>query len=145
MYIKKGPTRGFTLIELLVVISIIGLLSSVVLASLNSARAKGRDARRLSDIKQLQVAMELAASTDVNNKYPASRTDLVTDGFIPVLPTDPSTGSDYGYVVDSTGYLYCIGARVEANPPPISAPCPTGATLGATACGGSACNYTVRP
>lgn len=49
--------RGFTLIELLVVISIIGMLSSVVLSSVNTARAKSRDARRLSDIHQIQIAL----------------------------------------------------------------------------------------
>ena len=51
---RKG---GFTLIELLVVISIIGLLSSVILASLNSARSKARDAKRLSDIHQITIAL----------------------------------------------------------------------------------------
>lgn len=60
--------NGFTLIELLVVIAIIGLLSSIVLTSLNSARVKARDARRLADINQLRIALELYA--DSNGKYP---------------------------------------------------------------------------
>lgn len=51
--------RGFTLIELLVVIAIISLLSSIVITSLNSARAKARDARRMSDIKEIHKAIEL--------------------------------------------------------------------------------------
>jgi len=62
--------RGFTLIELLVVIAIIGLLSSVVLASLNTARAKGRDAQRESSIEQMRTALELYYSD--NGTYPTS-------------------------------------------------------------------------
>ena len=47
--------KGFTLIELLVVIAIIGLLSSIAVVSLNGARAKARDAKRVSDVKQLSL------------------------------------------------------------------------------------------
>ena len=53
----KNFSKGFTLIELLVVIAIIGVLSSVVLASLNSARAKGRDAKRKAEMVSIQTAL----------------------------------------------------------------------------------------
>ena len=59
MFQYKSRRGGFTLIELLVVIAIIGILASIVLASLNSARQKSRDARRIADIKQIQLALEL--------------------------------------------------------------------------------------
>lgn len=51
--------RGFTLIELLVVVSIVSLLSAIVMTSLSSARAKGRDARRMRDIEEIRTAIEL--------------------------------------------------------------------------------------
>ena len=51
--------RGFTLIELLVVIAIIGILSSVVLASLNSARSKGADAAVKSNLANIRAQAEL--------------------------------------------------------------------------------------
>jgi len=62
--------KGFTLIELLVVIAIIAILSTVVMAGLNSARMKGRDAKRLSDIKQVQTALELYYND--NSTYPTA-------------------------------------------------------------------------
>jgi prepilin-type N-terminal cleavage/methylation domain-containing protein len=65
---RKKNNAGFTLIELLVVISIISLLASVVLASLNSARAKARDARRLADMKEIEKALQFYF--DANNAYP---------------------------------------------------------------------------
>ena len=51
--------KGFTLIELLVVIAIIGILSSVVLASLNTARSKGSDAAVKSNISNMRAEAEL--------------------------------------------------------------------------------------
>ena len=86
----KSYKRGFTLIELLVVIAIIGILASIVLASLDSARKKGRDARRIADVKQLQLALELYY--DANNAFPLSLSvaNLVTPGYISTIPADPS-------------------------------------------------------
>ncbi|HYV33744.1 MAG TPA: prepilin-type N-terminal cleavage/methylation domain-containing protein, partial [Candidatus Limnocylindria bacterium] len=68
--LRKTNKTGFTLIELLVVIAIIGLLASVVLLALNSARAKSRDAKRLADIRQLASAFELYFN-DINS-YPTT-------------------------------------------------------------------------
>lgn len=56
---KMRLNRGFTLIELLVVISIIGILSSVVLASLNTARGKGADAAAKSNLNNIRAQAEL--------------------------------------------------------------------------------------
>ncbi len=108
--------RGFTLIELLVVIAIIGILSSVVLASLNSARQKGRDARRIADIKQLQLALELYY--DAEGSYPnaISTSTVVSDGYIAALPLDPSTGAAYSYAGLGSGATctsYHLGATLE--------------------------------
>jgi len=66
----KKQSKGFTLIELLVVISIIGLLSSVVMASLNTARSKARDSKRIQDMRQIQLALELYKSN--TGSYPSS-------------------------------------------------------------------------
>ena len=114
--------KGFTLIELLVVIAIIGILSSVVLASLNTARAKSRDAKRVTDIKQIQLALELYADQN-SGQYPA----LITGGtiaptYISSLPTDPTTGSNYFYSALGVGASctgYHLGAALEINNPVI--------------------------
>lgn len=98
-----GRGKGFTLIELLVVIAIIGVLASIVLASLNSARRKSRDARRIADIKQIQLALELYF--DAKREYPDTLSLLLApDYYIPSVPVDPSSGVAYPYdnYVDST-------------------------------------------
>lgn len=101
--------KGFTLIELLVVISIISLLSSVVLSALNNTRSKSRDAKRVSEIRQLKIALELYY--DKNGTYPTNNTwpndcsgsttfetalsALVTEGFIPKIPKEPLNASGW--------------------------------------------------
>lgn len=120
MFITSKSERGFTLIELLVVIAIIGILSSVVLASLNSARLKSRDAKRISDIKQLQLAFEL--HFDDNASYPTAIDDanLVTPGYISTIPADPLGGA-YAYAQLTSGTSYHVGASLEDPSSGISA------------------------
>lgn len=116
----KNTKKGFTLIELLVVIAIIGILSSVVLASLNNARRKSRDARRMADLQQIKLAAELYF--DVGSSYPEAIADLVPDQ-IGSEPLDPLTDASYAYeAYESDGSTaesgetvtdYCLGADLE--------------------------------
>jgi prepilin-type N-terminal cleavage/methylation domain-containing protein len=134
LVLKKS--KGFTLIELLVVIAIIGILASIILSSLSTAQAKGRDARRVSDIKQIQLALSLYY--DANSSYPVnlygSPSVLVSQGFISAIPSDPkystpctsdSGGSAcYAYVAlnsaacgatCTSGTSYHLGAVLETS------------------------------
>ncbi|HWO07316.1 MAG TPA: prepilin-type N-terminal cleavage/methylation domain-containing protein [Candidatus Paceibacterota bacterium] len=142
----RSVEAGFTLIELLVVIAIIGILSSVVLASLNSARQKGRDARRVSDLKQLQLALEL--HFDTAGEYPEALSALTPDA-IPVVPTDPR-GTNYLYnnaigtgacdAGTQTCTSYVLAADMEG---PVPAGGHTG-TIAEVACSTTG-RYCVRP
>jgi type II secretion system protein G len=127
--------QGFTLIELLVVIAIIGLLSTLSILSLNTARARARDAKRIADVKQIQTALEMYYN-DVGS-YPA--TGAVASGSsvsspngvylqrIPAPPT-PIDGAtcvaagktDYTYSATNTtgvsgtySIQYCLGAPIN--------------------------------
>ena len=103
---KKESKSGFTLIELLVVIAIIGLLASIVLASLNTARRKSRDARRIADAKQIQLALELYFDAN-GGTYPAG-TDMsvLATTYISQVPASPSPGS-YSYQALTSASAAC--------------------------------------
>ena len=145
----RAQARAFTLIELLVVIAIIGILSSVVLASLNVARERGRDASRVSTVKQIENALALYQLQ--NGDYPVATNDsagfecytkngndfmasLVTAGFLPAYPTD-SGNKNCGiqYIRDSST-SYRILYYLEANP-----------TAPATGCNQSPTWYCKQP
>ena len=140
---KTKNKKGFTLIELLVVIAIIGILSSVVLASLNSARKKSRDARRIADLGQIRLALELYFDASANPKtYPAALSSLAPT-YIPALPADPLT-AQYSYELCSAT-KYHIGAALEESTNPALTGNNDAAVSGCTATWGanaSACTGT---
>ena len=120
--------KGFTLIELLVVIAIIGLLSTLAVVALNSARQKSRDSKRVADIKQMQTALELYFAD--KNGYPVqgspvaitlgSTTDKVLcDGGLATGFQDLSTSCA---AANPTIYM----GLVPAAPQPVDGTCTSG-------------------
>lgn len=127
--------KGFTLIELLVVIAIIGILASVVLTSLSSSRAKGRDSRRVQDLHQMDLALELYH--DTNGTYPLvgsfinstdadwNTTSVLKTALAPYmasLPVDPLNNSSdpwfdgnysYSYMYSGTMQMYDLIGQFE--------------------------------
>jgi prepilin-type N-terminal cleavage/methylation domain-containing protein len=92
---SKEKMKGFTLVELLVVVAIIALLASIILASINTARAKSRDSRRLEDLHTMQIALDLYFN--VNGSYPIPFPYCLPDPWNPVM----------GWASLHTGYTTC--------------------------------------
>jgi len=92
MFKNKLQNKGFTLIELLVVIAIIGILASVVLASLNSARDKGADAAIKSNLNNARAQAELFYDNH-NRKY-TGVCDSTTDGIGAMKTGAQNAGGD---------------------------------------------------
>jgi len=141
--------RGFTLIELLVVIAIIAVLTSVIMTNIYSSRGKARDAKRISDIAQIQLALEQYFNKA--GSYPASDGGLVPTILVPlyisVLPTDPISKTRYIYVTNSSSpyYDYVLKATLE-YPNSATADALTGAPLtGVTGCDPAGLGYCVGP
>lgn len=127
-------SRGFTLIELLVVIAIIGVLSSVVLASLNTARGRARDTSRIAVMRQVENALAFYALSN-GGVYPNANggagcggwestgtpgvnyvSSLVSAGFLPAGIKDPvssleSACGNYSYYRYSAGSYGCDAGR----------------------------------
>jgi type II secretion system protein G len=113
---KKGE-RGFTLIELLVVIAIIGILATIVLVSLNTARQKARDTRRIGDLRQVALALEMYYDDNTSTGYPNSpwgtmESAIESGGYMASVPDDPGTGS-YAYGVAGDNQSYVLMATLE--------------------------------
>lgn len=112
---KVSRQRGFTLIELLTVITILGILTTVVSVNVSSSRKQARDARRKSDIKAIQTALELYYNakgefpalpwgTNSNtDSWNALRTALVQ--YLSV-PTDPTNNSLEPWATGALAYGY---------------------------------------
>ncbi len=121
---KLQSLRGFTLIELLVVIAIIGILAAIILPALGGNSTKARDAKRVSELRQIRYALELYYGA--NGKYPAClyssvcAASLQGSPYMPTPPKDPSSAAaNYSYSATGIGAnctAYHLGASLEVKP-----------------------------
>ena len=140
---KQG---AFTLIELLIVIAIIGLTATITIAAVSGARAKARDEKRVTDLKQIQKALEL--SFEPGSGYPVVAAPLTLGlGTTDVLC---AKGASVAFVADQSP-ANCDANRVfmgliPPNPTPNGAPYAYRSTDGfASTCGTAPClGYCVQ-
>ncbi len=100
--IRLQREKGFTLIELLVVIAIIGLLASVVLVSVNSARSKGADAVIKSDLRNAVAQAELLYDDASPNSYAN-------------ICVDPIIIDQMKHAANAAGNAYTLGLLADAQ------------------------------
>lgn len=124
-------SRGFTLIELLVVIAIIGILASVVLASLNSARDKGSDAAVKSNLNNMRAQSEITYDNDgdYTNVCTGAAT-MVTAAGATCYDDDSEWGAEAAL---SDGTYWCVNSTGVA----VNASSTSNLGDGATACDGA--------
>jgi len=102
---KVRFNRGFTLVELLVIISIIGFLASIVLISLNNARLKSRDAKRVADVRQFISALELYQNQCFQYPVEATAITLGATGALKLFSGTPADcGDDSGSSAANGGF-----------------------------------------
>ena len=113
MRVPQRGRKGFTLIELLVVIAIIGILSTLAVVALNSARQRSRDAKRVSDIRQIQTSLELGYA-EIGG-YPAAAAPIVlgSAGYDVMCVNGSSV-----FQGSSTGCTTMLMGLVPSNPTP---------------------------
>jgi len=116
IWTKRRQSGGFTLVELLVVIAIIGVLATLVLLQLGSARSKSRDTQRIAAVSQSRSAVEQYFE-DNGNKYPVSAdwatlcSTLKTAGYMSSCPT--LAGMSYGYNPSTSPTKFQVAAELE--------------------------------
>ena len=116
---NNKKSRGFTLIEILIVIAMIAILTTIIIAYLSAAKTRGRDAKRIADIKQMEQLLEVYFSSCY--AYPNSLSQLTTDcsgnTIIVAVPKDPK-GTQYSYYVTNNSpvhYHVCATLELSAS------------------------------